>query len=92
VRQGLGWREIGAIGVRISSGITCHGLAFNIDNDLSWYENIMPYGIEVKGVTSLRREVSGELPSDVIHDQLIHCLARIFWFSDMQIKRDFPVL
>lgn len=89
----VGERKIGAIGVRISSGITTHGLAFNIDNDLSWYENIVPCGIEDKGVTSLRREMTGELPSDdVIHDQLIQCLARIFRFSDTQIKHDLPVL
>ncbi|KAJ3699696.1 hypothetical protein LUZ61_003401 [Rhynchospora tenuis] len=89
----VGDRKIGAIGVRISSGITCHGLAFNIDPDLGWYENIVPCGLEGKGVTSLKREVTGELPSDdVIHDQLIQCLARTFRFSDLQIKQDVPIL
>ncbi|KAF2589992.1 hypothetical protein F2Q70_00037966 [Brassica cretica] len=52
----VGDRKIGVIGVRISSGITSHGLAFNIDPDLKYFEHIVPCGIADKEVTSLRRE------------------------------------
>ncbi|EAZ26745.1 hypothetical protein OsJ_10659 [Oryza sativa Japonica Group] len=85
---GLGARrKIGAIGVRISSGFTCHGLAFNIDPDLGFFEHIVPCGIADKEVTSLRREAAVELPPDeVIHDQLVQSLARTFCFSDVEFK------
>ncbi|URE31198.1 hypothetical protein MUK42_25526 [Musa troglodytarum] len=74
----VGDRKIGAIGVRISSGITSHGLAFNIDPDLSYFKHIVPCGIPDKGVTSLKTETQKELPPDeVIHEQLIHCFAKV---------------
>jgi lipoate-protein ligase B len=83
----VGDRKIGAIGVRISSGFTCHGLAFNIDPDLGFFEHIVPCGIADKEVTSLRREAAVELPPDeVIHDQLVQSLARTFCFSDVEFK------
>ncbi|CAL5351081.1 unnamed protein product [Camellia sinensis] len=74
----VGNRKIGAIGVRISSRITSHGLAFNIDPNLSYFKHIVPCGIANKDVTSLRRETDKVLPAeDVINEQLISCFARI---------------
>ncbi|CAL9760037.1 unnamed protein product [Musa acuminata subsp. burmannicoides] len=83
----VGDRKIGAIGVRISSGITSHGLAFNIDPDLSYFKHIVPCGIPDKGVTSLKRETEMELPPDeVIHEQLIHCFAKVFRFTLKELQ------
>jgi lipoyl(octanoyl) transferase 2 len=85
----VGARKISAIGVRISSGFTWHGLAFNIDPDLGYFEHIVPCGIAGKEATSLRREVAGgvELPPDeVIHDQLVRCLTTTFGFTDIELK------
>ncbi len=51
--QGQQPRKIAAIGVRITRGRSMHGVALNVDPDLSWYERIVPCGIRDKGVTSL---------------------------------------
>jgi lipoyl(octanoyl) transferase len=45
--------KIGAIGVRVRHWITYHGLALNLDPDLSNYAGIVPCGISGHGVTSL---------------------------------------
>ena len=55
--QGSNPRKICAIGVKTSRWVTMHGLAFNINTDLSYYENIIPCGIDDKAVTSLAAEL-----------------------------------
>lgn len=45
--------KIAAIGVRVKSWVTLHGLALNVDPDLSHYAGIVPCGITGPGVTSL---------------------------------------
>ena len=54
----VGGRKIAAIGVRISSGwITSHGFALNVSNDLSFFETIVPCGIQDVSVTSVSQEL-----------------------------------
>jgi lipoyl(octanoyl) transferase len=50
-------RKICAIGVRCSRWVTMHGIGFNINTDLSYFNQIIPCGIQDKGVTSLENEV-----------------------------------
>ncbi|MEY2634561.1 MAG: octanoyltransferase [Actinomycetota bacterium] len=58
-------RKIAAIGVRVAKGVTMHGFSLNCNNDLSWYERIVPCGIADAGVTTLSRELGREI---TIHD------------------------
>lgn len=46
--------KIAALGVRVRSGVTYHGISINVDPDLSHYNGIVPCGISEHGVTSLR--------------------------------------
>ncbi|MEA3451759.1 MAG: lipoyl(octanoyl) transferase LipB, partial [Bacteroidota bacterium] len=53
--------KICALGIRISKGITMHGLAFNINTDLKYFSYINPCGYTDKGVTSMQKELGKEI-------------------------------
>jgi lipoyl(octanoyl) transferase len=53
-------RKIGSIGVHVSRGVTTHGFAVNVNNDLQPFEWVVPCGIEGVRMTSLGRELGGE--------------------------------
>jgi len=55
-------RKVGAIGIRVSRGVTMHGFALNCDCDLAWYDRIVPCGIADAGVTSLSAELGRDVP------------------------------
>jgi len=50
-------RKVASIGVHVNRGITTHGFAINVDNDLQPFEWIVPCGIEACRMTSLSREL-----------------------------------
>ncbi len=53
-------RKIGSIGIHVRRGITTHGLAVNVANDLQPFEWVVPCGIEACRMTSLTRELGAE--------------------------------
>ena len=53
-------RKIGSIGVHVSRGVTTHGFAVNVNNDLQPFEWVVPCGIEGVRMTSLCRELGAE--------------------------------
>jgi len=55
-------RKVAAIGVRVARGVTMHGFALNCDPDLSWFDPIVPCGIDDADVTSLSAELGRDVP------------------------------
>jgi lipoyl(octanoyl) transferase len=71
-------RKIGSIGLHVSRGVTTHGLAINVNNDLQPFEWVVPCGIEGVSMTSLSRELGAEQSMDAFADALIASYARVF--------------
>jgi len=71
-------RKICAMGVRCSRWVTMHGLAFNINTDLSYFKNIVPCGIDDKEVTSLKRELNKDVNINEVKEILKHHISVLF--------------
>ena len=70
--------KIAAIGVRVSGGVTMHGFALNIDNDLNDFDSIIPCGLAGSEVTSLKRELKIDIDKSEIKDKLINSFGKMF--------------
>ena len=74
-------RKICALGVKCSRWVTMHGFAFNVNTDLSLFNNIVPCGIQDKAVTSLAKELGREVDIEEVKNKLLINLSNIFDFD-----------
>ena len=70
--------KICAIGVRIKRGISLHGLALNVDTNLSYFDLIVPCGLVGRPVTSMRKLMMERTPTmDQVKDSLARHLTEL---------------
>ena len=77
----IGERKIASIGVRVSKYITYHGMAINIQNDLSIFDYIVPCGLENVEMTSVLKETGKEHPMNRIKQYLAEILKEHFQYT-----------
>ena len=81
-------QKIAAIGVRISGGYTCHGVAMNVSNDLSLFSHIIPCGVTDRGVTSLALQSRQPLSMPELTGTLASMFADHFGYDSLQSVSD----
>jgi lipoate-protein ligase B len=69
-------RKIASIGVRVSRSVTCHGMAINIQNDLSIFDLIVPCGLNGVTMTSAQKETGRTYDMGQVKEQLALLLHR----------------
>lgn len=74
----VGEKKICAIGIKVSRWITMHGLALNVNNDLSYFNKIIPCGIFHKDVTSISSELRKEIDINNISGSVMKNLQSVF--------------
>jgi lipoyl(octanoyl) transferase len=71
-------RKICAMGIRCSRWVTMHGFAFNLNTDLTYFDDIVPCGIRDRGVTSLAAEVERPIDEAAVRTRFAHEFAALF--------------
>jgi lipoate-protein ligase B len=76
-------RKIAAIGIAVRRSITFHGLALNVNPDLSYFQRIIPCGLTWAEVTSMTKEL--EMPQNFleVRDCFLRNFAQIFGYRDV---------
>lgn len=74
-------RKICAMGVKCSRWVTMHGIGFNINSDLSYFNHIVPCGIDDKAVTSMQQELGRPLDFEEVSQVFKEKLATQFGFQ-----------
>ena len=69
--------KIAAIGVRISKGVSTHGLSLNVSTDLSYFNNIIPCGIVGRQVTSMETLIQGQVEKSLVEQSFITNFSRV---------------
>lgn len=81
-------KKIAAIGVAVRRCITFHGLALNVNTDLSYFKRIIPCGLEWADVTSIAKELGAEQSMEVVKESFLRHFSEVFSYSETEKVED----
>jgi len=81
-------RKICAMGVRCSRWITMHGFALNVNTDLSYFNHIIPCGIQNKKVTSIKEELGRDVDMEEVKEKLRKNFEKVF-NAELEYQKSF---
>ncbi|HEY7219329.1 MAG TPA: lipoyl(octanoyl) transferase LipB [Candidatus Binatia bacterium] len=80
----IGDKKIAAIGIAVRRCITFHGLALNVNPDLSFFNRIIPCGLAWADVTSMANELGKEQSAERVRERFLLNFAEIFGYPDVE--------
>src|SRR5919106_918178 len=84
----LGDGKNAAIGIAVRRSITFHGLALNVNTDLSYFTRIIPCGLSWAEVTWMAKELGMDQNLAAIRERFLHNFAEIFGYHDVKEDLD----
>jgi lipoyl(octanoyl) transferase len=74
-----GSRKIASIGVHARDWVTWHGFALNVTTDLTYFDLMVPCGIQAVTMTSVARELGDHAPSaDAVANAVVRAFGLVF--------------
>jgi len=83
-RVTAGEKKVASIGVRVSRGVSFHGMAINISNDLRIFDLIQPCGLKDIEITSVYKETGLTYSMNEVKDIAKKLFVRHFDFKEVQ--------
>jgi lipoate-protein ligase B len=81
-------RKIAAIGIAVRRGITFHGLALNVNTDLTYFKRIIPCGLDWADVTSMAKELTKEQSAARVQERFLHHFADLFGYEEIKASEE----
>lgn len=88
----IGDRKIAAIGVAVRRSITYHGLALNVNTDLSYFDRIIPCGLTWAEATSMEKELGTKQSAAEVRGSFLHHFAEIFGYANIEEIKELSTL
>jgi lipoyl(octanoyl) transferase len=82
----VGNDKLTAMGVHLSRWVTSHGFALNVNTDLSYFEWIVPCGLQGKGVTSLAKLLGHPVEMEEVAERVVEHLGEVFGMEALAIQ------
>ena len=74
----VGEEKLASLGVHLSRWVTSHGFALNVNTELSYFEHIVPCGLEGVRMTSLEKLTGGSIFLGTVQERAIRHFAKLF--------------
>jgi lipoyl(octanoyl) transferase len=78
-------RKICAMGVKCSRWMTMHGFALNVNTDMSFFNSIVPCGLNDKKVTSIQQELGRKVDIEDVKNKLKEAFGKVFIVELLQL-------
>jgi lipoyl(octanoyl) transferase len=75
-------KKIVSLGISVKKGVTMHGFAFNVNNDLEPFTWIIPCGIQDSGVTSLKEITRREQDLPGLQKRITGYFLEVFGYKE----------
>jgi len=79
-------RKICSFGIALKKWVCSHGIALNVNNDLTTFDMIIPCGRPQEIVTSMARELGGELPMAELRERFVGNFAEAFDYCPVNLE------